>query len=149
MPIYDPKGTHWARYTTTQHGPMPVKAAAGVKSANARAASSGASNCQFHQAVANPVDKSPRAGPPPLVAAALRAVADGQYLAASSALKMAARESVQKSYGAHLMARLREVFKGKVLIFNEKSENPSNFSAPAASKWREHINTSARFARIL
>ena len=35
MPIYDPKGTHWARYTTTQHGPMPVKAAAGVKGANA------------------------------------------------------------------------------------------------------------------
>ena len=104
MPIYDPKGTHWARYTTTQHGPMPVKAAAGVKGANARAASSGASNYQFHQAVANPVAKSPRAGPPPLVAAALRAVADGQYLAASSALKMAARESVQKSYGAHLMA---------------------------------------------
>ena len=62
MPIYDPKGTHWARYTTTQHGPMPVKAAAGVKSANARAASSGASNYQFHKAVANPVAKSPRAG---------------------------------------------------------------------------------------
>ena len=50
----DPKGTRWARYTTTQHGPMPVKAAAGVKSANARAARPGVSNYQLKKAVATP-----------------------------------------------------------------------------------------------
>ena len=31
MPIYDPKGTRWASYTTTQHGPTPVTAAAAEK----------------------------------------------------------------------------------------------------------------------
>ena len=38
MTMYDPKGTHWASYTTTQHGPTPVTAAAAAGSVKGRVA---------------------------------------------------------------------------------------------------------------
>ena len=111
MPIYDPKGTHWARYTTTQHGPMPVKAAAGVKSANALAARPGVSNYQLKKAVATPEAKQSPTCWAPWAATARSSspqgggsLADGQYMVASDALKLAARGSVQKSYGACMIA---------------------------------------------
>ena len=99
MTLYDPKGTHWASYTTTQHGLMPVTAAATAGSVKGRVAPTAIGKWQQEKKPSVEVAMRPLAGPPSLIADALRAVADGRYWAASRALQKAASGAVIMDHG--------------------------------------------------
>ena len=104
MTVYDPKGTHWASYTTTQHGPTPVTAAAAVGSVKGRVAATAIGKWQQVKKPSVEVAMRPLAGPPSLIADALRAVADGRYWAASRALQKAASGVAAMDHGARKLA---------------------------------------------
>ena len=104
MPLYDPKGTRWASYTTTQHGPTPVTAAAAARSVKGRVAVAAIDKKQQEWHSSASAAKGRRAGPPSLVAEALRALADGRYWSASRALQKAAVEAASPGCDARMSA---------------------------------------------
>ena len=67
MPLYDPKGTRWASYTTTQHGLMPVTAAATAGSVKGRVAVAAIEKKQQGWHSATSVAKAHCAAPPSLL----------------------------------------------------------------------------------
>ena len=85
MTIYDPKGTRGASYMTTQRGPRPAgrDCASAVKNAAPRSRTFGGAPQS-----GGPIDPThrARAGPPPRVAAALVALAIGDYTTAAQEL---------------------------------------------------------------
>ena len=80
MPLYDPKGTRWASYTTTQHGLMPVTAAATAGSVKGRVAVAAIGKWQQKKKPSVEVAMRPLAGPPSLIADAAEATRSPRWL---------------------------------------------------------------------